>query len=122
MIASPFLCAALLAAAPAETSSAPVAPPTVPAIGRDWMDMPDPVDREDDPTPWPRADSVDAGLEDMIHDERQMIGSAAGSRTGAGALPDRVQEHVFRALRKVGGDYIVVPVFTLHLDRGTGER
>ena len=98
--------------------SARAAPPldlksAAPALGRDWMDPVDTVDIANDPNPWPLGDAASAGLDDMIHDERKIIGGAASPR----AVPDHLDQRVFRTLRKVGGDYIVVPLFTFHLDR-----
>lgn len=117
-------CRLLLAAAsllPAVAVAADPPPPivSVPAIGRDWMDAPDPLDRLDDPNPWPRADAAGAGIDDMIHDERHIVDGSIG---GVTTNQNRADERILRALKKVGGDYIVVPLLTLHLDRRSGDK
>lgn len=121
-IVAAAICAGTAQAAP-QARSVP-SPLSVPAIGRDWMETPGVIDRLDDPNPWPRADAADAGLDDMIHDERQTVGGAvAGTRPAEGLItPNHVDEHLLRTLRKVGGDYVVVPLLTLHLDRGVTDR
>lgn len=95
-------------------SAQKLAPPPAPAIGYDWNDGSSVDDRIAQGAIWPRADASAAGLADMIHDEDDVMRASAGvSAPESGRL--------LRTLRKVGGSYIVVPVFKLHFGRA-GDR
>ncbi|TVV72364.1 hypothetical protein [Sphingomonas solaris] len=100
-------------------ATAGAVPQGVPAIGNDWMDPTDSVAPDGNPDPWPRADATDAGLDDMIRAERSPLEGAIAA--GQVARPETGDQRILHTLRKVGGDYVVVPVFTLHLDRNAAH-
>ena len=93
-------------AAPAMAQQTHVSPAPAPAIGYDWNDNSSADDRVQQ-TLWPRSDASAAGLDDMIHAERNPIHSAIRDDGGFGS-------RALHGLRKVGGDYIVVPVLKFH--------
>ena len=97
----------LLCAAPAAAQQTRVSPAPAPAIGYDWNDDSSADDRVEQ-TLWPRSDASAAGLSDMIHTEQAPIHAAIREDGGFGS-------RALHGLRKVGGDYIVVPVLKIHL-------
>jgi hypothetical protein len=105
---------ALFCATPARAQQTHVTPEPAPAIGYDWNDDSSADDRVQQSL-WPRADASAAGLDDMIHAEQTPVhvpiheDGAFGTR----ALHD---------LRKVGGDYIVVPFLKLHFATRSRKR
>jgi hypothetical protein len=84
-----------------------VAPQPAPAIGYDWNDDSSADDRVQQSL-WPRSDASAAGLDDMIHAEQTPIHAAIRDDGGLGS-------RALHGIRKVGGDYIVVPVLKIHL-------
>jgi hypothetical protein len=103
---SVVLLVALCLATPALAQQTHVTPEPAPAIGYDWNDDSSADDRVQQPL-WPRSDASAAGLDDMIHTEQAPVHAAIHED---GALGTRA----LHGLRKVGGDYIVVPVLKLH--------
>ncbi|BCA62808.1 hypothetical protein HMP09_2042 [Sphingomonas sp. HMP9] len=99
--------AAMCLAAPASTQQTYSAPVPAPAIGYDWNDDSSADDRVQQSL-WPRSDASAAGLDDMIHTEQAPVRTAIHED---GAFGSRA----LHGLRKVGGDYIVVPVLKIHL-------
>ena len=98
---------ALCVAAPATAQHTDVAPAPAPAIGYDWNDDSSASDRVQQSL-WPRSDASAAGLDDMIHTEQAPIRATIHEDGGLGS-------RALHGLRKVGGDYIVVPVLKIHL-------
>ncbi|WP_380782391.1 hypothetical protein [Sphingomonas sp. R86520] len=96
-----------LSAVPATAQQAHVSPAPAPAIGYDWNDDSSADDRVQQSL-WPRSDASAAGLDDMIHTEQTPVRAAIHED---GAFGSRA----LHGLRKVGGDYIVVPVLKIHL-------
>ena len=107
---------AILCAAPAtarqatpataqQTNVAPK-PAPAPAIGYDWNDNSSADDRVQQSL-WPRSDASAAGLDDMIHTEQTPFHAAIRDDGGLG-------RRAFHGIRKVGGDYLVVPVLKFH--------
>ncbi|MBE2993099.1 hypothetical protein IFR23_13920 [Sphingomonas sp. CFBP 13603] len=101
------LMSVLLCTAPAAAQQTHVTPESAPAIGYDWNDDSSADDRVQQPL-WPRSDASAAGLDDMIHAEQAPVRAAIHED---GAFGSRA----LHGLRKVGGDYIVVPVLKIHL-------
>ena len=101
------LVSVLLCTAPAAAQQTHVTPEPAPAIGYDWNDDSSADDRVQQPL-WPRSDASAAGLDDMIHAEQAPVRAAIHED---GAFGSRA----LHGLRKVGGDYIVVPVVKIHL-------
>ncbi len=99
----------ILCAAPAAAQRINVTPKPepAPAIGYDWNDDSSADDRVQQSL-WPRSDASAAGLDDMIHTEQTPIRAAIRDDGGFGG-------RALHGLRKVGGDYIVVPVLKIHL-------
>ncbi len=93
-------------AAPAAAQQTHVSPKPAPAIGYDWNDDSSADDRVQQSL-WPRSDASAAGLDDMIHTEQAPVRAAIHED---GAFGSRA----LHGLRKVGGDYIVVPVLKIH--------
>ncbi|TCQ09314.1 hypothetical protein C8J40_102227 [Sphingomonas sp. PP-CC-3A-396] len=98
---------ALCLATPAMAQQTHVSPKPAPAIGYDWNDDSSADDRVQQ-TLWPRSDASAAGLDDMIHTEQTPIRAAIREDGGFGS-------RALHGIRKVGGDYIVVPVLKIHL-------
>lgn len=96
----------MLCSAPAPAQR--ISPTPAPAIGYDWNDDSS-VDDRLQQSLWPRSDASAARLDDMIHTEQAPIHAAIHED---GAFGSRA----LHGLRKVGGDYIVVPVLKIHLD------
>lgn len=94
-------------ATPATAQQTHVSPKPAPAIGYDWNDDSSANDRVQQ-TLWPRSDASAAGLDDMIHTEQTPIRAAIREDGGLGS-------RALHGLRKVGGNYIVVPVLKIHL-------
>ena len=101
------LVSVLLCTAPAAAQQTHVTPEPAPAIGYDWNDDSSADDRVQQPL-WPRSDASAAGLDDMIHAEQAPVRAAIHED---GAFGSRA----IHGLRKVGGDYLVVPVLKIHL-------
>ncbi|PTQ63894.1 hypothetical protein C8J45_104138 [Sphingomonas sp. PP-CE-3G-477] len=97
----------LLCSVPVAAQQTHVTPTPAPAIGYDWNDDSSADDRVQQPL-WPRSDASAAGLDDMIHAEQAPVRAAIHED---GAFGSRA----LHGLRKVGGDYIVVPVLKIHL-------
>ena len=97
----------MLCATPATAQQTHVSPKPAPAIGYDWNDDSSANDRVQQ-TLWPRSDASAAGLDDMIHAEQAPVHAAIREDGGFGS-------RALHGLRKVGGDYIVVPVLKIHL-------
>lgn len=112
----PLLAGLTLAGATEGRAQTPMQP-AAPAVGYDWMDAPDQTDAGNDPDPWPRSDAADIGLDNMIHSERRSVEDAIAQLPGRAVTGGNPDARILRTLRKVGGDYIVLPLFTLHLDR-----
>ena len=98
---------ALCLATPAMAQQTHVSPKPAPAIGYDWNDDSSADDRVQQ-TLWPRPDASSAGLDDMIHTEQTPIHAAIREDGGFGS-------RALHGIRKVGGDYIVVPVLKIYL-------
>ncbi|MBC3941833.1 hypothetical protein [Sphingomonas albertensis] len=94
----------MLCSAPATAQR--TSPTPAPAIGQDWNDGSSADDRLQQSL-WPRPDASAAGLDDMIHTEQAPIHAAIHED---GAFGSRAPH----GLRKVSGDYIVVPVLKIH--------
>ncbi len=103
-LASMFM---MLGAAPAIAQQTDAAPKPAPAIGYDWNDDSSADDRVQQSL-WPRSDASAAGLDEMIHTEQTPIHAAIRDDGGFGS-------RALHGIRKVGGDYIVVPVVKIHL-------
>jgi hypothetical protein len=97
----------MLCAVPAAAQQTHVAPQPAPAIGYDWNDDSSADDRVQQSL-WPRSDASAAGLDDMIHTEQTPIHAAIRDDGSFGS-------RALHGIRKVGGDYIVVPVLKIHL-------
>jgi hypothetical protein len=97
----------MLCAVPAAAQQTRVAPQPAPAIGYDWNDDSSADDRVQQSL-WPRSDASAAGLDDMIHTEQTPIHAAIRDDGGFG-------NRALHGIRKIGGDYIVVPVLKIHL-------
>ncbi len=93
-------------AAPAAAQQTRVTPAPAPAIGYDWNDESSADDRVQQSL-WPRSDASAAGLDDMIHAEQAPIHAAIHEDGDIGS-------RALHSLRKVGGDYMVVPVLKIH--------
>ncbi|WP_162233414.1 hypothetical protein [Sphingomonas sp. Leaf38] len=104
----------MLCATPATAQQTHVSPKPAPAIGYDWNDDSSANDRVQQ-TLWPRSDASAAGLDDMIHAEQAPIHAAIHEDGGFGS-------RALHGLRKVGGDYIVVPVLKVHLGHPRHEK
>jgi len=98
---------ALLCTAPAAAQQTHFSPTPAPAIGYDWNDDSSADDRVQQSL-WPRSDASAAGLDDMIHTEQAPVRAAIHEDGDFGS-------RALHGLRKVGGDYIVVPVLKIHL-------
>ncbi len=98
---------AIVLAAPAAAQQTQVSPKPAPAIGYDWNDDSSADDRVQQSL-WPRSDASAAGLDDMIHTEQAPVRAVIHEDGDFGS-------RALHGLRKVGGDYIVVPVLKIHL-------
>ena len=102
-----FVLAAMCLAAPASVQQTHISPVPAPAIGYDWNDDSSADDRVQQSL-WPRSDASAAGLDDMIHTEQAPVRAVVHEDDAFGS-------RALHGLRKVGGDYIVVPVLKIHL-------
>lgn len=103
----PAMMIAIVCAAPAAAQQTHVSPKPAPAIGYDWNDDSSADDRVQQSL-WPRSDASAAGLDDMIHTEQAPVRAVIHEDGDFGS-------RALHGLRKVGGDYIVVPVLKIHL-------
>ncbi|MGA1799548.1 hypothetical protein VH567_12295 [Sphingomonas sp. 4RDLI-65] len=104
---TPLVLIAICLAVPATAQQTRISPAPAPAIGYDWNDDSSADDRVQQSL-WPRSDASAAGLDDMIHAEQAPIHAAIHEDGDFGS-------RALHGLRKVGGDYIVVPVLKIHL-------